>query len=238
MEFNQNSNNLDLYSDFRFWCGIDQTDTTTFVIKEFTRLANFALDKIVSLIFRSDNKWQWDDNNNADLIIATDDLVAEQEDYSITVTHLKIAKVRIKDSSGNWITLKPKDRRELTDAQLTAPAGTPTSYDKLGNSYFLNPKSSYNSSEGFEVQFQRGASYFAYDDTTKEPGFASQFHRLVSLYTAKDYCTINSLNNRLAMINNEIQKMELELIEFYSSRDADSKFSISIRQDDYGQSAL
>lgn len=223
---------MDLYSDARFWCGIANTDTTTYPLADFTRNANFALDRVSSLIMK------WDDTNNTDLPIATTSLVASQQDYGIAVGHLKVLKVRIKDQQGNWVSLDPINRRDLTDSQLTATAGDPKRYDKVGNSLFLYPKPSYASSGGLEVQFQRGASYFATTDTTKTPGFATHFHRLVSLYAALDYCETNDFDKRAAKIRANIQTLEAELITHYSSRDLDAKISLKIQNEDYGQIGL
>lgn len=238
MQFNSHADNADLYSDARFWCGIANTDTTSYPLVDFTRNANFALDRAVALVMKSDGKWQYDDTNNTDLPIATTSLVASQQDYGLAVTHLKVQRVRIKDQQGNWITLDPIDRRDLTDSQLTAAAGDPKKYDKVGNSFFLHPKPSYASSSGLEVQFQRGASYFITTDTTKTPGFATHFHRLVSLYAALDYCEVNSLDKRAAKIRANIQVLEAELVTHYSSRDADAKVSLKIQNEDYGQIGL
>ncbi len=235
MQLSGNANNLDLFSDARKWAGISTSDITTLTLAEFVLSANFGLDRVVSMIMRADGTWQWDDTNNTDRQIATSGLKANQPDYSIAITFLKVKKVRIKDSSGNWITLKPIDRRQLSDAQLTADAGDPKYYDKLGNSFVLYPQPSYTSAGGLEIQFQRGASYFVFDDTTKEPGFASQFHRLISLYGSLDYCEQNDLEKRVKKIQNKITAMEAELVEFYSSRDTDQKVGLRTSTEDYGE---
>lgn len=229
------TNNLDLYSDARKWCGIPTSDTTTYPLAEFVRDANFGLDRVISLIMRADGKWQFDDTNQTDAILSVADLVANQQDYAISIAFLKIKKLRIKDSSGNLITLKPIDRRQLTDQQLRKDAGDPKFYDKLGNSLYLHPKPSYASTEGLEIQFQRGASYFVYDDTTKAPGFATQFHRLISLYGAFDYCSSNDMESKAIKIQNKINLMEAELIEFYANRDEDQKIGLRVAKEDYGQ---
>lgn len=241
MQFQSETNNLDLVSDVLFWCGIDSSDTTTYPIKDITRNANLALDRVVALIQRADNVWEWDDTNNTDLPIATTTLVAEQQDYSLSVTHLKLKEVRVKDGAGNYHVLAPITRHELSDAQLTATSGMPAYYDVLGNSLFLYPKpaaTAVTTSAGLELQFQRGASYFAYTDTTKTPGFATQFHRLISLYAALDYCQVNDLDKRVAKIMAVLSKMEADCIDFYSQRDADMKVSLKTQRDDYGQMSL
>lgn len=234
MQFSQETNGLDLVSDVYYLSG---SDSISYPIKDVTRNANLALDKILSLILRSDGKWQFDDTNlqSTELFDVSSNLVAETQKYAISVTWLKINRVRIKDSGGNWIILNPVDRRDLTDAQLTASSGTPSQYHLLGNYIYLDTTPSYSFSGGLEVQFQRGASYFAYTDTTKTPGFATQFHRLVSLYSARDYCVINSMDGRMNNIQGMINTMEAELVDFYSSRDADQKITLKTKSNDYGQ---
>jgi hypothetical protein len=245
MQFNGHTNNEDLYSDTRDWCGIEETDTTTYPLTKFTRAANKGLDKAITLIFKSDARWKWDDaNNTSDLPIAYSDLEADQSDYGIAVTHLKIRRMRVTDTEGNWITIERKTRRELTDAQLNAESSTPTSYDIVGNSLIFNPAPSYSTdgaatnASGIEMQLQRGASYFDIADTTKKPGFASQFHQLVSLYAAEEYCAKNDMPKRLAVIQNAIIKMEGDVQLFYSQRDEDEQPKLSVRNEDYGISSL
>jgi len=238
MVFNGDLNSLDLVSDIKYWCGIDSSDTTSYPLKDMARNANFALDRVTALIMRSDATWKWDDTNNSDTPIATANLTADTEAYSLAVTYLKIIQVRIKDQQGNWVTLQPKQRRELTDDELTAAAGDPVQYFKIGNKLYLNPKPSYSSSNGLEYQVERGASYFAYNDTTKTPGFATQFHRLISLYASLDYCEANGLDSRANIIRSKITPMEQELMEYYSSRANDETPAITLKKTDYGEISL
>ncbi len=71
------TDNLDLYSEARSWCGIATSDTTTLPLATFVRSANFGLDRVISLILRADGKWQFDDNNNSgELLDITTDLVS------------------------------------------------------------------------------------------------------------------------------------------------------------------
>ena len=246
MQVSGETNNLDLYSEARDWCGIPTSDTTTLPLATFIRSANFGLDRVISLILRADGKWQFDDNNNSgELLDVSTDLVSGTQIYSIGVTWLKIKKIRIKDSAGDWVTLTPVDRRQLSDAQLTADAGDPKRYDKLGNYLYLYPKPNYASTGGLEVQYQRGASYFAYNATTTVPGFDSDFHILIALYGALDYCEKNDLHSRASAIRAKIGVpqtqaqagfgLENELMERYSSKDADQKVSLRTRKENYGQ---
>lgn len=246
MQLSGETNNLDLYSEARDWCNIPTSDTTTLPLAVFVRSANFGLDRVISLILRSDGKWQFDDNNNSDeLLDVTESLVANTQKYSIALTWLKIKKVRIKDRNGKWVTLTPVDRRQLTDAQLTEDAGDPKRYDKLGKYLYLHTTPDYASANGLEVQYQRGASYFTYNATATIPGFDSDFHILIALYGARDYCEKNGLDKRAAVIRAKIGSppvdgkagfgLENELMERYSSRDTDQKVGLRSRREDYGQ---
>lgn len=240
MVYNSETNNLDIYSDGRFWCGIANTDTTTYPLSDFTRGANFGLDRVTMLILKADGKWQHDDTvQTTELLDVSTALVSGTKKYAIPVTWLKISMVRIKDSGGNWKILNnQKDRKQWSDSQLTASSGEPKEYDLLGNWLYLDKPPNYASTGGLEVTYQRGPSYFITTDTTKTPGFASHFHRLIPLYCALDYCEVNDLAKRSAAIRLKIDKLEQELVIHYSDRNVDEGLSITVQSEDYGQSSL
>lgn len=235
---------LTLVDHARYWSG---TNSTSYPIGPLTRNINLALDRVTVLIMRSDARWQWDDINNADEPIGTTALTSGQRQYSIGSAHLKILKVRIRDPQGNFVSLDPVDRRDLTDSQLTEGNGTPRKYDKIGDSIHLYPAPNHTNSAGLEVQVQRGANPFVDTDTTKEPGFASPFHSMVSFFAALDHCDLNGLERRAQTIRSRlgidihgriVGGLAAELVDFYSSRDRDEKKFLSLRKEDYGERAL
>ena len=239
MQISGETNNLDLYSDARFLCGILLTDTTTYPLADFVRNANFGLDKVNALAMKADGKWKFIDNNSASGMIDTSvALVSGTITYSIPITWLKMGRVRAKDSAGNFHTLIPADRRQLSDSQLNNSGGNPKYYIQEGIVVRLIPTPDYASTGGLEVQQQMGSTYFAYDATTTVPGFDSRFHRLISLYGAKDYCVVNSLNERSSFINAELVVMEQEFMVAISERDTDQKISLKPHREDYGQNSL
>jgi hypothetical protein len=232
MQFASESNSQDIVSDAYFWSG---ADSTSYPIAAVTRNCNFALDRVTSLIMRVDGRWAWDDSNNSTYPITNASVVSGTAGYAIPVTYLDLFKVRIKDSAGNWISLERVTRDELTDGELTATSGDPRKYYLFGNYIFFVPAPNYSSTNGIEYQFSRAPSYFVITDTTKTPGFASQFHRLISLGAAADYCRANNLTTRLQSINAEILKLEGELTEFYTNRSADVQPSMKVADEDFGQ---
>jgi hypothetical protein len=241
---NDSSTHLSLYHLGLRWA---QAATTDYPFAEFVQSANVWLDKVVAVIMRNDNTWEFEDTNNTDLPLATTSIVAAQEDYSLAASHLKILRVRAKDNQGNWVTLQPIQRRQLTDDQLRS-TGNPEGYDKLGNSLFLNPIPDYASSGGLELQFQRGGNYFDTDDTTKEPGFASPFHEIIALGAALDFCDINGKDKQANAIrarlgvepigNVEGSGLLGALASHYRTRDYDRPQTISLKQSNRSRGLL
>jgi len=240
MQISGETNNLDLYSDARFLCGIGLTDTTTYPLADFVRNANFGLDKVNALAMKSDGKWKFIDNNSATGMIDTSvALESGTPTYAIPITWLKMGRVRAKDAQGNFNTLTPVDRRQLSDSKLNdSTGGNPKYYVQEGTVVRLLPTPNYDSTGGLEVQQQMGSTYFAYNATTTVPGFDSRFHRLISLYGAKDYCVVNSLNERSSFINAELLIMEQEFMVAISSRDSDQKATLIGKREDFGQRGL
>ena len=239
MQISGETNNLDLYSDARFLCGILLTDTTTYPLADFVRNANFGLDKVNALAMKADGKWKFIDNNSATGMIDTSvALESGTPTYAIPITWLKMGRVRAKDAQGNFNTLTPVDRRQLSDSKLNdSTGGNPKYYVQEGTVVRLLPTPNYDSTGGLEVQQQMGSTYFAYNATTTVPGFDSRFHRLISLYGAKDYCVVNSLNERSSFINAELLIMEQEFMVAISSRDSDQKATLTVKKEDYGQNS-
>jgi len=223
MQYN-NSNGAGLIQDVYF--GVS-TNGTAFPIGDITRSINNGLDKVSALILRADNRWQFDDLNNVTLPIATTDLINNQQDYSFDDSFLEVVKVLVSDDSGNF---RPIYNIDVHDQDVysylenkTENVSIPYRYDVVGGSVMLDPRPNYNYTAGLKVYFKRKAEYFTTTDTTKEPGFASQFHRILSLYAQLDYAVAKGLN-KVEQIKREILEMEKAISAHYSRRLKDYKF--------------
>jgi hypothetical protein len=219
----------DIQADVHFLVG---TDSVSYPIASLTRNANRAYERVTSLLIKNSSRWQFDDTNNTDLPIATTALVADQQDYSIDVNHLRITRVEVQDEAGNWIKLSPFDQADLYQQSLTdfmGTAGTPLYYDKIANSIFLYPKPSYSQAASLKVWFQREPSYFTTSDTTKEPGFNPLYHRLIPLWAAYDYAIANQITNAISIKEN-IDMLEGALVEDVGERDKDDRPRLSVRK--------
>lgn len=222
MTLNDTTNEQGLYQDALYLTG---ANTATFTIKDFTRLANQAQNRVVSLIQENDRRWKWADSNNGTRDIGVTNIVSGQDNYTMEVYHLKIREIRVLNKNGEWKTLTSKDRRLMTDTEKNA-SGEPESYDVDGNSLMLYPTPDYSATSGLEIHYQGTPDDFEATDTTKEPGFCPLFHRLVSLYPSQDWLLANStaqnpMTHKINNVENLINKMEYSLVEHYRSRDED-----------------
>jgi hypothetical protein len=201
---------------------------------------NRHYDRIVTLILRCDNRWQWDDDNYTTLPVATTALVANQPDYNIASSaFVELQRLELKNESGNWVLLKPIDYNDIQGMAMTEwqkTNGDSLYYDKIGNSVILYPTPNYSQAASLKVYYQRIPSYFVTTDTTKAPGFIPLFHRLLSYWSAYDYALLN-LPNRSAMLEKEATKMEQALVEHYAAKSKDDRPRMILRKEDYGQSS-
>lgn len=197
----------------------------------FTQLMNRALDKVSTIIMASDGRWQFDDTNFSDLPIGTTTLVNAQQDYTLSVSHLRILRVEIMDQNGNYNKIEPIDWNDIQSRSMTEfmdTTGTPQYYDLVGSSIFLYPKpqTAYITAiAGMKIYFQREPSYFVSTDTTKVPGFNSLFHRLVSRIACHDYAMARQLPQKKDL-EEQVTILQAELRDFYATRlpDEEIKF--------------
>lgn len=168
-----------------------KTNDTDYLDADIAVDCNVALDRVASLIMRADNRWQFDDQNETDLPIATTALVSGQQDYSLDTAALDINQVAVKGSDGQWRFLRPIDQSDLRNADLNADDDQPLKYDRIANSILLYPTPNYSQDASLRLYFKRGPSYFLSTDTTKTPGFNALFHDLIVLWPSYEYALTN-----------------------------------------------
>ena len=242
MKFYSSSDHAGIVDDTWFLVfGNDNDHSNDYSLAAIARNVNRWYDKVVTKILQSDDTLEWDDTNKTDLPIARIDLVANQQDYGVTAaTFLKLHKIDAYDSAGNPIPLTQitlDDLRGIADADFESTAGTPRYYRLQGSSIFLYPKPSYSYTQGLRIFYQRNVDYFVSTDTTKTPGFAEPFHRILSYGAAYDYAVITGMKDKITLFRQEINDLMKDMMDFYSSRNED-KISLSLEREDYGQSEL
>lgn len=206
------------------------TDSVKFPIEDKVRIINRWYERVIGRILECDGRWQFDDTNYSTLPIATTNLVSGQQDYSFATRFLRITRMEMKDNTGRWIPILPIDQNDPKRRSLTEWSnqdGVPQFYDKLADSVFLYPKPNYNSTGGLKAYFQRTADLFTASDTTKEPGFASIFHKLLAVGPALEYAQANGLSNaKIKVYSDEVAQLENDIKEFYSKRSKDEQVGL------------
>jgi len=211
---------------------LTQTTSANFPAADMLIAVNNAYERVVSLIMQTDGRWEWDDDNNTDLPIATTTLTADQQDYTLSVTHLNLTRVEVKDESGLWRPLTPisqSDFRGIALSEFMKTSGQPQYYDKLGPSIFLYPAPDYTQAASLKLSFQRTPALFTSGEVTtgtKIPGFNPLYHTLIPLWVAHDYFLSKGLHNRIPPLQVEIDRHEQQLQSDYETRSRDEQLRL------------
>ncbi len=214
---------------------LTKTNATSFPAANMLLAINNAYNRVISIILQADGRWQWDDNNQTDFPVATAALVADQNDYQLSTTHLKILDVHLKDSGGLWRKLKPIDSSDYTETpieQVYSTTGVPVEYDALGSSVVLYPTPNFSQSASLKIYYQRGPAEFTSDEVTtgtKVPGFSSLYHDLIPLWVAYDYALANGGQN-INVLLAEIQRKEAAIVADYARRHKDERKRLTMGQ--------
>ena len=214
MVFSDTSTNQGLVQEIDFLLG---TNSTTYGINDKTRNINRALERVASIIQTADGKWDWEDLNNADMPIATTNIVSAQQDYSVDTTFLKIKGVYYLDTTGTWNELIYSSDKDGFLQLTTNDTGIPSRYTIVGNSILLDVYPTSSVTGGLKVYFARDVHLFTVSDTTATAGFASQFHRYLSLSAAYDFAIAKG-KDIANTLRNEMLIMEKGIKEHYSGR--------------------
>ena len=210
-------------------------DTTK--LKEATNLANLKSSEIWHLIYKATGNWQYDDSNNADLPMATTNLVSGTARYALPSDALTIQRMEAMDSSGQWFVLKPMTKEQLNGIAVDEFLDTdsqPEFYSLVNGIVELFPAPNYNSTNGLKAYFDREAVDFATDDTTQTPGFASPYHEILPVMMAIDWYNVKqSQSGTLVKLEQKYLKLEKALKDFYSNRFKDFKPRIRRKLESY-----
>lgn len=198
--------------------GIGYISGDTNNLKDFTRRANSVMSDLWHTIWSVNSAWQYDDLNYTDLPTATTNLVSGQYKYALPSDALTINRAENLDQSGNLYRLSPLDLKNSPSIDFSQ-TGTPTHYYLVNGTSYLYPTPNYNSTNALKWYFDRSAVEFAYNDTTKKPGFASVYHYLVGLGVAINWLKVKQPNSlSLAQFIVDYREGKKQLEEFISER--------------------
>src|SRR3990167_7749939 len=89
------------------------TTETSYTDTNLTLAVNRAIERVVSLINRNDQKQQYDDSNYTNLPTSTFTITSGQQQYTLASTYLTIDRIEIKDSGGSWKRISQIDQQNL-----------------------------------------------------------------------------------------------------------------------------
>ena len=226
MVFSDVTNNLGIVQQARSMMRVDATQWPTYQI---VNSCNNYLDTITGYAIGADRLFQFDDTNHSKLPIGTTDLTASQKDYSFLTDEqgnsiLNLLRIDMLDSAGNYSQLKPIDESQIHGAldEFEGSEGTPIYYDKIADNIIrLYPTPETSVAAGLKFYFQRSASYFDANDTTKEPGVSPLLHRGFVIAAAYDGAMTLGLDS-LSALSNESLKEEMKMKQTFDNRNTDS----------------
>lgn len=214
MQFNSEANGQDLISDITFWTG---QDITSYPLADRTRNINNRFAMIWAIIFEAYGGWKFMDDNVSDastgLPYAEQTITSGTGLYAIPTGALTIDSLWYRTvSAGTLNKLVPLTHEQFYnmggDSRFPT-SGVPEFYLLQGDIIRLLPTPNFTlASTGLRVYFEQGMSNFVPTDTTKVPGFASVFHRALSIGAALDFCLAHpeDLSNKINILNSEWEK--------------------------------
>jgi hypothetical protein len=231
MVFSDSSTYQGLIQDIDFLLfGSSAVFNTDYPLADRVRNINIVWDEAIAELYKADPNHKWDDTTNTDLPFATLPLTANLDHYTLLDSALVIHRVRMMSKGGELKTLQAVVRSELTDSELNA-TGEPEKYYKIGGVVFPVPIPDYGASSGVELEFQRGANHFTAADTTKSPGFASQFHQFLSVGAALRYAISNGMKNKVAQLRADKENIRTAMREHYERRSPDERPRMRLKRD-------
>lgn len=243
MVFSDTSGLAGLIQDCEDWIGRAIASDAT-LLKKFTRNINTWYHKVVTMILKSQDEWDFDDSNHTDYPILTTPLVASQRDYVIPVSEkvLRIKRVDVTYDGTTWHKAEPFDINEAgvgfggnnteIDARFTKDS---PKYDMQANAFFLYPMASaadVTAGGSIRVIWTREIDEFTTADTTQEPGFDEPFHRILSMGASYDYAIQKGLPIAQTL-KSELLEYEGRLVVYYGSKQEDRDMSLGSAYVDY-----
>lgn len=219
MQFSDPSLKQGIIEDITFLLGVD---TNNYPVADRTRNVNERFRMVWGMIFDSYGGWKFqDDNANANPY--TDiNVVSGTGTGSLPTGALTIRDAQLLDSGGAYHPLRCITDREYFDmggdAVWNSQTGFPSYLLPYEDTWKLLPAPNFTLTAALRVYFDADITTFTASDTTKVPGFASPYHRMLSIGAALDYAMARNLKDKVVYLQNLWNDYEKRLRSFYSKR--------------------
>ena len=186
--------------------------------------------------------WKYDFSNHADLPIATTNLVASQQDYTLPVETIRIDRLEISYDGTTWYRATPTNPTTNSSALTTANISAEYSessprYERRGRSILLYPIPDTAVTAGLKVYGERFHDAFTSTDygtnpTTVAIGMDVNWQEQVAREMSVNYL----LDNDMGRYNAMLQSIEMNyqiLNNFNGTKLAEEKLSLEPAQENY-----
>jgi hypothetical protein len=220
MQFSDTSTNQGIIQDISFLLGVDLNN---YLISDRTRNINERFRMVWQMIFESYGGWKWQDDNSNSNPYTDVDVDSGVATGALPTGALTIREAQIKDSNGVYHQIQCITEQEYFDMGgdsrwNQATAGQPQYLLPYEDTWRLLPAPNYTLSGALRIYFDADISTFAASDTTKVPGFASPFHRMLSIGASLDYALSRKMQDKVVYLQNLWNDYEKRLRDFYSKR--------------------
>lgn len=231
------------------------TDTTAYTDAQLLIAINVWYQKVADMIFASQDNSDFDDQRATNYPVQTTPMVANQRDYTISVSErmLKLKRVDISYDGTNFYRAEPLDTGTLEEGiRFNNSSSIDTKLDSNFNR--ANPRYdySYNSIWVFpmpvaadvsaggliRVEWERGVLPFTTSDytsvltdSTVVPGFDAPFHPILAYGSAWEYAVARQLP-QLEQIQAQLADWEMRIRQAYGRKDLDMRMTMQPGYDD------
>lgn len=219
MQFSDTSTSQGLIQDITALLG-GGVDLNSYKIADRTRNINERFRQVWPMIFDSYGGWKFQDDNSNALPYADQNITSGTGTYTLPTGALTVRYVEVLTVGGTWQRLRPLTEEEFKmiggDANLVTTS-TPVGYMLYEDQIRLYGTPNYSYTNGLRIYFDRDISTFATTDTTKTPGFASPYHKILSIGAALDYAAPHSMSVT-SYLQGQWDTYERNIRSFYSKR--------------------
>lgn len=194
---------------------------------------NNAVYRVETRYMMSAGDWKFDDSNNTDFPIATTNIIASQQDYTLPTETIRIDRIEVSYDGVNWYRAIPfnptEDSNALTTANIAGEfSKSAPSYRLLGRSIFLYPIPDANVTAGLKVYGQRLHTAYTssdYSTATKTMGMDLNWQEQIAREMSLNYLLDNDMS-RYNIMFQTIESQYIILDKFNGSKNQDEKQSL------------
>ena len=224
---------------------LTKTTTTTYSAANLLIAVNNAYERITGKLIKetAGGTWPYGDANYTAFPTYTQNLVNSQAEYQIDslTGPITIMGAEVLDNNNIWhplsrISLKDIRKTGIAQAEWYKTDGLPIQYEPREFEIVLYPAPdngvSVTLTSGLKIFFLRTADVFTSAQVTtgtKTPGFPSPYHHILAYEAAYTYAVANNLPN-LALLKNEVDRLEIDLIAFVCKSDSDAPKRLSTKR--------